>query len=209
MVWKMSIDLTRAQVASMGQHDPLDGYITNLQLRSTINSLPQPIIGPDLEVETSRFAAMFKRDEWASADPLSLGGLMIDAYRVQQLMQQGSSPDAQLLDRLISASLSGLEHYARSGELQQPARYRLAFREFGLAIGLHAVERMRQAVEDETLREKLWEFIRYMPLREEIEAFWRDPAHQRSNTWTDHQEINEVMLATTLAPEGFLLLLPF
>jgi len=208
MVWKMSIDLARAQVDSMGQHDPLDGYITNLQLRSTLNSLPRPTFGPDLEVETSRFAAMFKRDQWATADPLGLGGLMIDAYRVQQLMQQGSSPDAQLLDRLISASLGGVAHYARSGELQQPARYRLAFRELGLAIGLHAVERMRQAVEDEILNEQLEALMQYMPLRDEIETFWRDPAHQRSNTWTDHQEINEVMLATALAPEGFLVILP-
>ncbi|MEA3303032.1 MAG: hypothetical protein U9Q75_07160, partial [Pseudomonadota bacterium] len=100
-------------------------------------------------------------------------------------------------------------HYARSGELQQPARYRLAFRELGLAIGLHAVERMHLAVEDEVLSEQLGTLMRYMSLRDEIETFWRDPAHQRSNTWTDHQEINEVMLATTLAPEGFLVLLPF
>src|SRR5262245_15139433 len=28
MYWKMSVDLSRAQVASMGQHDPLDGYVT-------------------------------------------------------------------------------------------------------------------------------------------------------------------------------------
>ncbi len=209
MFWKMSIDLTRAQVASMGQHDPLDGYITNLQLRSTINSLPQPIIGPDLEVETRRFTAMFKRDQWATADPLGLGGLMIDAYRVQQLTQQGSSPDAQLLDRLISASLSGLEHYARSGKLQQPARYRLAFRELGLAIGLHAVERMHQSVEDEVVSEQMEALMRYMPLRDEIESFWRDPAHQHTNTWIDHREINEVMLATMLAPEGFLVLRSF
>ena len=31
----MSIDLTRALVPSMGQHDPLDEYISNLQLRAT------------------------------------------------------------------------------------------------------------------------------------------------------------------------------
>jgi hypothetical protein len=125
-------------------------------------------------------------------------------------MQQGSSPDAQLLDRLISASLSGLAHYARSGELQQPARYRLAFRELGLAIGLHAVERMQQAaVEGEAVSEQLEALMRYMPLRDEIETFWRDPRNQHANTWTDHQEINDVMLATTLAPEGFLVLQPF
>ena len=41
-----------------------------------------------------------------------------------------------------------------------------------------------------------------------IEAFWRDPANRRSNTWTEHRDINEVMLATSLAPDGYLMLLP-
>jgi hypothetical protein len=135
--------------------------------------------------------------------------LMIDAYRVQQLVQQGSSQDAKLLERLINASLSGLDRYARSGELQQPARLRLAFRELGLAIGLHAVERMHQTAKDEVLRKQLEVLMRYMPLREEIEVFWRNPANQRTSAWTDHHDINEVMLATTLMPEGFLMLQPF
>lgn len=33
MYWKMSVDLSRPQVPSMGQHDPLDGYLTYNQLR--------------------------------------------------------------------------------------------------------------------------------------------------------------------------------
>ena len=45
--------------------------------------------------------------------------------------------------------------------------------------------------------------------REEIEEFWRNPANQRTSAWTDHHDINEVMLATTLMPEGFLMLQPF
>lgn len=32
MVWKMSVDLSRALVPSMGQHDPLDGYVSCLML---------------------------------------------------------------------------------------------------------------------------------------------------------------------------------
>lgn len=28
MYWKMSVDLSRPQVPSMGHHDPLDGYIS-------------------------------------------------------------------------------------------------------------------------------------------------------------------------------------
>lgn len=35
MYWKMSIDLSSPLVPSMGQHDPLDGLITYLQLQAT------------------------------------------------------------------------------------------------------------------------------------------------------------------------------
>jgi hypothetical protein len=216
MVWKMNIDLTYALVPSMGQHDPLDGYITNLQLLTTSATLPQPSTGPDLKEETAEFAAMLKWVDWATNDSLGLGGLMIDAYRVQQLIQQDSSLDAQLLDNLLTASLTGLEYYARNSELQQPPQYRLAFRELGLAIGLHAVERMQLAAGDEQtqaptypkLSKQLKALKQYMPLRNEIETFWRDPENQRSTTWTTHQDINDVMLATSLVPDGVLVIMP-
>jgi len=206
MVWKMSIDLTRTQVASMGQHDPLDGYITHLQLHATAAALPPPTAGPNLDDETLQYAAMIRRGEWATADPLGLGGLLIDACRVQQLIQLGAVPDAQLLNRLLNAALTGLQYYAQSGEHQLPAKHRLAFRELGLAIGLHAVERMQPATSPQ-LRESLKALMQYMPLRDDIEAFWRDPQHQSASTWAEHQDINEVMLATSLVPEGFLVLL--
>ncbi|NNG11826.1 MAG: hypothetical protein HKM88_01100 [Halobacteria archaeon] len=213
MAWKMSIDLRRVLVPSMGQHDPLDGYITALQLRTTA---AEPAAGPGLEDATADYAAMIRQSEWATADPLGLGGLLVDAWRVQQLIQQGAQPDVPLLDRLLEGALIGLQQYARGDELRLPARYRLAFRELGLAIGLHALERLQREVEEETqrtpagprLRAQLQELMQYLPLRNAIETFWRDPANRRSDTWTEHRDINEVMLATSLAPDGFLMLLP-
>ena len=121
-------------------------------------------------------------------------------------MQQGAVPDTQLLNRLLNAALTGLQYYAQSGEHQLPAKHRLAFRELGLAIGLHAVERMQPATSPQ-LRESLKALMQYIPLRDDIEAFWRDFQHQSASTWTEHQDINEVMLATSLVPEGFLVLL--
>ncbi|WP_455233883.1 hypothetical protein [Thiogranum longum] len=211
MYWKMSIDLTRPLVTSMGQHDPLDGYITYLQLRSTAAWLPAAVARPALDDEISELAEMIRRGEWATTDPLGLGGLLTDAYRLQQLTQHGMPPDANLLDALLAASLKGLQHYAQSGELRSPLEYRLAFRELGLAIGLHAAERIWQAANSapkpalsSSTRAKLQMLMQYTPLREEIEAFWRDPEHRRSRTWSEHMDINEVMLATSLAPDGFL-----
>ena len=202
MHWKMSIDLSRPLLASMGQHDPLDGYLTTLQLRVTAASLAQAQAQPDLAEERREYAAMVRRGDWATDDPLGIGGLLVDAWRVQQLLQQGADIEPHLFERLLDAAYSGLAIYVRGGDLQLPARYRLAFRELGLAIGLHAVERMQAA--DPGQRAQLEGLARYLPLAGDIEAFWLDPAQQRSATWIEHQDINTVMLATSLAPDGYL-----
>ena len=41
-------------------------------------------------------------------------------------------------------------------------------------------------------------------MADEIESFWRNPEHRNTDAWSVHRDINEVMLATSLAPEGFL-----
>ena len=213
MHWKMSINLTRALVPSMGQHDPLDGYITYVQLRSTATKLPESEAGPNLANEISEFAAMIEEGGWATTDPLGIGGLLIDAYRVDGLLRQGAVSDDHLLQTLLLASLAGLQYYSHSGDLRLPAEHRLAFRELGLAIGLHAVELMWQSANSEAtrgsaraeVRARLQALTQYAPIRDEIESFWRDPEHRRASTWSEHHDINEVMLATSLAPDGFLI----
>ncbi|MCA1786733.1 MAG: hypothetical protein LC657_12225 [Desulfobacteraceae bacterium] len=37
-----------------------------------------------------------------------------------------------------------------------------------------------------------------------IESFWLAPENQQVPTWIDHQDINQVMLATSLLPDGYL-----
>ena len=215
MVWKMSIDLTRALVPSMGKHDPLDGYITSLQLATTVSALPPVDKGPTLEYETAGFAGMVRGGEWTTDDPLGLGGLLVDAYRLLQQQQQGAQPQPVLLETLLDAAITGLSYYARSGEMQQPPQYRLAFRELGLSIGLHAVERMHHTLDkaaqndagSQRLQAQLGTLMQYMDLRKHIESFWLSPEHQQSDSWTEHRDINEVMLATSLAPDGYLQLL--
>jgi hypothetical protein len=41
-------------------------------------------------------------------------------------------------------------------------------------------------------------------IHELIESFWLEPGHQSAKTWQEHADINNVMLATSLAPEGYL-----
>lgn len=208
MYWKMSIDLQRPLVSSMGQHDPLDGYLTCLDLRFTAGALPEPDAGPSLDGEIGHYALMLEHGAWASADPLGIGGLLTDTFRAAGLLRQGvAMPDAHLLETLLAAAHTGLKHYTDRGELRLPAEYRLAFRELGLAIGLHATAHLSKKPGTDLFisaaRAPLRALMRYASLRGEIESFWRDPAHH-TDTWSEHRDINEVMLATTLAPEGFL-----
>jgi hypothetical protein len=213
MVWKMSIDLTRALVPAMGQHDPLDGYLTCLELRATAAGRHESDTEPQLDNEISQFAAMLEDVELATADTLGIGGLLSDAYRADDLIRQGVMTDEALLENLLASALKGLQHYAGSGELRLPAEYRLAFREFGLAIGLRATQYLWQACDNDSprrgaspkVRALLKALSQYFTWSGEIESFWRDPAQQRTDRWSEHRDINEVMLATTLAPEGFLI----
>ena len=190
MHWKMSVDLGRPQVASMGHHDPLDGYITCLQLAATARALAAR--GPDLETAIADYRDMIEPATLATADPLGIGGLLFDAYRLAQLER-----DRALGDALLAAARLGLARYVDRPDLRAPADERLAFRELGLAIGLAAVPALRSTASAELGR-----------LRESITSFWLDPAHRASPTYRDHEDINDVMLATSLAPSGFLVLAP-
>jgi len=51
-------------------------------------------------------------------------------------------------------------------------------------------------------RARLEQLSRYAPVRAEIESFWLPPEHRQVRTWLDHEDINDVMLATSLVPEG-------
>ena len=154
------------------------------------------------------FATMVGDRDLSTSDPLGLGGLLTDAARVVQLMPR-QFPDGVLLETLLASALEGLPAFLRQGDLRQPPALRLAFRELGLAIGLRGIglleTRFRSAAASRPSTVALLaELEAAVPLAEAIESFWLDPAQQQSATWSEHRDINEVMLATTLVPEGFL-----
>jgi len=217
MYWKASIDLSRPQVASMGHHDPLDGLVTCVQLDATAAGLRPPAPGPRLADAAADFAGMLAPGQLATGDPLGLGGLLVDAFRVDQLRRQGAwSSDDDLLEALLAAALVGLQHYLAQPDLRSPADRRLAFRELGLAIGLAAVGLMEEGTRrgpegfsgTAGAHARLEQLSPYVPARAEIESFWLRPEHRQAHTWLDHEDINAVMLATSLLPEGFLVLSP-
>lgn len=207
MVWKMSTDLSRPLVSSMGQHDPLDGLVTCLQLQSTAVELGTAAAGPSMWPLATGFASMISDQELVTTDPLGLGGLLADAGRVAQLRARGAFSGPALINTLLGAAVEGLP-YVRQGELQGTASRRLAFRELGLAIGLHAfaMARWGLASSDRQTRALLLSLAGYEPLARGIEVFWLDPTNRGTRLWTEHQDINDVMLATSLHPDGFVVL---
>jgi hypothetical protein len=211
LVWKMSIDLSRPLVPSTGHHDALDGYITCAQLQATATKLGTGSEGPPLQEERAGFEAMAEGSAWATTDPLGLGSLLSDAYRVAQLRREDTALDAELVPTLLSAALDGLAHFVQQNSLGRPAAARLAFRELGLAIGLHALERLTRlvlvGVRVHTTREeaRLLEALGpALTLGSEIDAFWLKPEHREAASWAEHRDLNEVTLATSLCPRGYL-----
>jgi len=205
MVWKMSIDLSRPLVPAMGQHDPLDALVTYLELES---GAPQGggagDVGPGLADEIAGAAAMCAGGRWATDDPLGIGGLLSDAARLSAIVLRdgGYLP---LLHRLLADAAASLRAFARTPSLAVPAAQRLAFRELGLAIGLRAVEGLAPRLAGHgDLAPAVAVLEPYLPLAARITGFWADPANRRDRTWSDHRDINTVMLATSLAPAGYL-----
>lgn len=213
MFWKMSVDLSRPVVPSMGHHDPLDGFVTYTQLRSRASALSAAPEGPTLRDATLDFGRMLEGQNVVTSDALGIGGLLAEAYRVHQLPEHETPVKKALRRELLAAALEGLSHYARDRELGRPASQRLAFRELGLAIGLSAVELMASSVQASRTRGddgRLWGLLEALRVHRElgagIRSFWLDPEHRRSAIWAEHEDINEVMLATSLLPEGYLVL---
>ena len=114
----------------------------------------------------------------ATQDPLGLGGLLGDAFRLVQLEQHGASGRG-LVEPLLAAALAGLRHYLEQPDLRLPAGRRLAFRELGLAIGLAAIEADAWRGANPGVRADVDRLSRYLSLRAEIEAFWLQPEHRR------------------------------
>jgi hypothetical protein len=157
-------------------------------------------------------AVLCEGKRWETDDPLGIGELLRSAYKLAQLILIEGLEQADLLDVLLGSSLVGLQSYASGDPLKLPAPYRLAFRELGLSIGLHAIEKLlglvQQTSRDFSMKHRLLSrtesLMQYTPLSDNIETYWFDPSNRQAGEWMAHRDINMVMLATSLAPEGYL-----
>ena len=212
MYWKMSIDLSRPLVDSMGQHDPLDGLITYQQLEATKKLFPETPAELSLEAGIEDMAAMCAGGNWSTEDPLGIGGLLTDAYKLVQLIDTHHLHETARLESVLHDVESGLQAFVMHNTLNLPAEHRLAFRELGLAIGLHTIDRMQETIAQhpgnftnvDQLTPTLTNLSRFYPVYEFIKDFWLEAAHRSVGTWQEHADINKVMLATCLAPDSYL-----
>jgi hypothetical protein len=211
MYWKMSIDLTYPLVLSMGQHDPLDGFVTYNELKAAAIRDLAELPPLDLENEIADMAEICQGVSLDTDDPLGIGGLLFDALRIAQLMIRDQIRNAELLLSVLNSALMGLEAFVMAETLDYPAEYRLAFRELGLSIGLSAVENLRKLIEKNPslfghVSSVLEDLTEYMPLKEKIERFWLNDENRNASIWIQHLDINMIMLATSLAPSQFLMI---
>jgi hypothetical protein len=212
MYWKMSIDLSRPQVASMGLHDPLDGLVTYCGLQMRLFDLRDRLRGPDLLAGIRDMAGLCRDRNFATDDPLGIGGLLADAHRIAWLMVEGGFICHTLLESVVSSALRGIEAYLQTAPFRTLPEHRLAFRELGLSIGLSGVLPLWDLIErnpglfepEGGIARKVAALERYTPLADTITGFWLDVKNRDTESWGEHRDINAVMLATSLAPGAFL-----
>jgi len=212
LYWKMSIDLSYPLVSSMGHHDPLDGLVTYSGIQATAEKFPGLTVSPNLHQEIAEMTAICEGKNFATDDALGIGGLLINAYRIARLMVADSFIRPDLLGAVLNDALAGLDYFTGKSPLKLPAGYRLAFRELGLSIGLQAVERLPGLFEqypDEfrgmhIVHSSTQRLMEYVNLSGLINTFWLERNNREAESWIEHREINMVMLATSLSPQGYL-----
>ncbi|HEX9024251.1 MAG TPA: hypothetical protein VF799_10460 [Geobacteraceae bacterium] len=210
--WKMSIDLRRPLVLAMGQHDPLDGLVTLCDLKAAAGEAASSVWPGVVEAIADLARICREEAEWVTEDPLGIGGLLFDARRIAELEATGHFVDAALLEGVLDAALAGLRSFAADNPLKYRARQRLAFRELGLAIGLKGVGALKRCIggnpqvfgDGGAVTQQVEALAEYVPFAGLIERFWLDGRNREGESWTEHRDINMVMLATSIAPEEFL-----
>ncbi len=208
LYWKMSVDLKRPLVSSMGQQDPMDGYVTYKETET----LSAMFDGQRYEMEINEISSICKMMDLKTNDPLGIGGLLTDATRTTQMMIYGSIKRPEILENLLNSALFGIKSYRVTGQLALNPEHRLAFRELGLSIGFKGLEIMEKCIENNpeifisTHLKQLKQLQNYRYMVRYIDEFWLDPKNQDSMNWKEHMDINIVMLATAMYPDGFLII---
>ena len=190
LYWKMSIDLSYPQVLSMGAHDPMDGYLTALECKLMASDKHE------FKDYLENLEAICEGKNWQTTDPLGMGGLLLNTVRSAELKNHTALPESVNPQKLYNDALNGLNAYERQADITSSAKYRLAFRECGLSLGLRVIERTRGKLTENSLQtERIDEYLSHA---DDIEDFWSQDSNREYHAYKDHQNINNVSLASSL-----------
>ncbi|KAK3062243.1 hypothetical protein LTS18_004536 [Coniosporium uncinatum] len=181
MYWKLSMDLSRPLVRSEGNLDPVDGYV--------VYSLLQETAGDEsLKEEVGEYKRILetKWRRYGSDDPLDLGMTLWTAHWFEGREEWGTG--------LAERARRDLGALFDPGYFDMSIRRRLAFREFGTALGIRVGTR---GEEWESKAEKItnvWEEEGLVP---------EPTGDVRKNGMEKLLPISLVMYATALLPGAF------
>lgn len=207
MAWKVSIALDRVLVPCTGQHDPLDAWLAYQEIELALGARRASSEGLSLASEIDEVGEICRNLTWVTDDPLGAGLLLLAAHKLAHLMLRYGIDDEGMLEQILEVAAVSTATVTASGFEQAGAGHRLAFRELGLAIGLHAFDEMRAAIAGHPgfpTDGMLSTLAYHVVTRAAIDRFWSKPVHRDNAIWREHADINAVMLATSLAPEGYL-----
>ena len=190
LYWKMSIDLSYPQVLSMGAHDPLDGYLTALECKIMASD------EHDFKGYLESLEALCEGKNWQTTDSLGLGGLLLNTVRSAELDKHTDLPESVSPHKLYNDALKGLDAFSNQAGLTSSAKFRLAFRECGLSLGLRVIDSYREKLTESNLDTE--KFDEYVTLADDIEGFWSQEKNREYSAYLDHQNINNVSLASSL-----------
>ncbi|KAG9771660.1 hypothetical protein ABEF93_000733 [Exophiala dermatitidis] len=190
MYWKLSMDLSRPLVKSEGNLDPIDGYVTYKLLQDTSDNctaLQEEIAALKKIVDT-------KWKYYTSSDTLDLGMTLWTAHWL--------SAEEEWAATISRRAISCLEFLVQDGYFDEPPSRRLAFREFGTALGIRAA--MAAMDESEIANDTTTAQFRALPDR--ICKTWEDaglvpePTKQLQGRMAELMPITAVMYASALIP---------
>ncbi|KAF2454401.1 hypothetical protein BDY21DRAFT_374019 [Lineolata rhizophorae] len=187
MVWKVAVEGGRVLVPSEGNLDPVDGYVVCRLLRAGARRWAGDE-GDVLGKEIGDFEAVMRRkgEQRVSEDPLDLGMGLWAAHWFEGREEWATALVRRAKDKAVRLH--------RAGYFAQPLRARLAFRDFGAALGIGCVAGSDSGEGDEEA-----------PLRAcaaDVLAKWRD-ALEGPLTPGDLRPISDVMYAAALVPGAF------
>ena len=179
MFWKMSMDLSEPLVMREGNLDPIDGYVTYKLLQAASGDSKTL----EMEIATLKKCVDTKWKDYTSSDTLDIGMTLWTAHWLQN--------DEQWASYLCQRALECLGKLKEKGYFTRPTSKRLAFREFGTALGVQCVDVRKSGLEG---------------LADSICSQWEDaglvpePSREQEGRMAGLMPITAVMYATALIP---------